>query len=77
MLGLHAGVQEDGAIYAVRNGMAWRLPAASGTPSALALDARGRVWATLLNGWGVARLNDCGKLAAALALTTLRPTGLI
>ncbi|MFT7040874.1 MAG: streptogramin lyase [Paracoccaceae bacterium] len=48
----HAGVQEDDAIYAVRNGMAWRLPAALGTPSALALDARGRVWATLLDGWG-------------------------
>lgn len=77
---LYAVAEAEGTIHALRKGaparLLSRIPAASGAPSAVAVDVEGRVWAALLDGWGVVRLTEFGDVDATLALPVPRPTGL-
>lgn len=77
---LYAAASAQRTVHALRVGaparLLARLPAACGAPSALAADVEGRVWVALLDGWGIARLNEFGDVDATLALPAPRPTGL-
>ncbi|MGI4955074.1 MAG: IclR family transcriptional regulator domain-containing protein [Janthinobacterium lividum] len=53
-----------------------RLPAGGGRPAALAVDAEGRAWAALRDGWSVARLTADGDVERVFPLPVPRPTGL-
>jgi sugar lactone lactonase YvrE len=53
-----------------------RIARASGEPRALALDADGRLWVALWDGWSVARIDENGEIDRILALPVPRPTGL-
>lgn len=72
---------ERGILYAGRPDSARmrvlsRIPAASGQPRALALDASNRLWVALHDGWAVARLDADGEFAETIPLPIPRPTGL-
>lgn len=70
-----------GIVYTVGSGRSGfrifsRIPAASGRPSALAVDTADHVWVALDQGWAVARLDESGEFARTIALPVPRPTGL-
>lgn len=53
-----------------------RMPAASGRPRSCTLDAAGRLWVALTNGWSVARIDELGEIAERLPVPVPNPTGL-
>lgn len=77
---LYAADPSRHAVYVLGAGRAprllTRLPAVSGEPRGLAVDAGGRVWIALDGGWCVSRLNADGEVDRVMALPVPRPTGL-
>lgn len=76
-----AACSARGIVYASDEGRSTmrvfsRIPAASGRPSGLAVDARGALWVALDAGWAVVRLDASGEFAATRPLPVPRPTGL-
>jgi DNA-binding IclR family transcriptional regulator/sugar lactone lactonase YvrE len=78
---LFAVASEEGTVHRLEPGRAAalllaRLPPGSGRPSGLAVDAEGRVWTALCDGWSVARLGPEGEVDRLLPLPVPRPTDL-
>lgn len=77
---LYAAVPGRGLIYSLSDDSAPRILAriskASGEPRGLAVDAEGRLWVSLYDGWSVARLTTEGEIERVIALPVPRPTGL-
>lgn len=76
-----AAVPEAGAVFRLEPGRArvWllaRLPAGSGRPAGLAVDAEGAPWLALEGGWAVARLGPEGEVERLLPLPVPAPTDL-
>ncbi|MBB4199465.1 DNA-binding IclR family transcriptional regulator/sugar lactone lactonase YvrE [Rhodoblastus sphagnicola] len=53
-----------------------RIARGSGEPRGIALDADGRPWVALWDGWSLAQLDEVGEISGVLALPVPRPTGL-
>jgi DNA-binding IclR family transcriptional regulator/sugar lactone lactonase YvrE len=53
-----------------------RIPRVSGEPRGLAVDAAGRLWVALYDGWSIARLSPEGEVERVTALPVPRPTGI-
>jgi IclR family transcriptional regulator, acetate operon repressor len=53
-----------------------RIPRVSGEPRGLAVDATGRLWVALYDGWSIARLSPEGEFDRITALPVPRPTGI-
>ena len=52
------------------------IPRVSGEPRGLAVEATGRLWVALYDGWTIARLSPEGEVDRIMALPVPRPTGI-
>ena len=78
---LYAADAERGVVLALeartrRQRLFARIPKVSGTPVGLAVDAEGRPWVALRDGWSVARLDADGEVDHVTALPVPCPTAL-
>ncbi|BCP52366.1 hypothetical protein K32_09830 [Kaistia sp. 32K] len=78
---LYASVPQRGLIYSLTQAspnprILARISKASGEPHGLAVDADGRLWVALYDGWSIARLTHVGEIDHVIALPVPRPTGL-
>jgi IclR family acetate operon transcriptional repressor len=78
---LYAADPARGTIYVFRCGtrtprILTRIPRVSGEPRGLAVDANGRLWTVLYDGWSIARLSIEGEFDRVMALPVPRPTGI-
>jgi DNA-binding IclR family transcriptional regulator/sugar lactone lactonase YvrE len=78
---LYAADGQRGIIHELRRGHATprilaRITRGSGQPRGLGVDADGRLWVALWDGWSIAQLDESGEIGRILALPVPRPTGL-
>lgn len=78
---LYAADGQRGIIYELRTGhsaprILARITRGSGQPRGLGIDADGRLWVALWDGWSIAQLDESGEIGRVLALPVPRPTGL-
>ena len=78
---LYAADPGRGVIYSLQAGsrsarILTRIPRVSGEPRGLAVDALGRLWIALYDGWSIARLTPEGEIDDLVALPIPRPAGL-
>jgi IclR family transcriptional regulator, acetate operon repressor len=78
---LYAADPARGTIYILQCGartprILTRIPRVSGEPRGLAIDASGRLWTVLYDGWSIARLSSEGEFDRVTALPVPRPTGI-
>jgi DNA-binding IclR family transcriptional regulator/sugar lactone lactonase YvrE len=78
---LYAADSARGTIYALQAGtraprVLNRIPRVSGEPRGLAVEATGRLWVALYDGWSIARLSPEGEVDRITALPVPRPTGI-
>ncbi|ANY84054.1 hypothetical protein BB934_37990 (plasmid) [Microvirga ossetica] len=78
---LYGADPSKGTIYALQTGnrtpkILSRIPRVSGEPRGLAVDASGRLWVALYDGWSIVRLSPEGEFDRVLGLPVPRPTGI-
>jgi sugar lactone lactonase YvrE len=78
---LYAADPARGTIYVLQCGgrtprILTRIPRVSGEPRGLTVDANGRLWIVLYDGWSIARLSVEGEFDRVIALPVPRPTGI-
>jgi sugar lactone lactonase YvrE len=78
---LYATDSSRGTVYILQVGtraprILNRIPRVSGEPRGLAVDATGRLWVALYDGWSIARLSPEGEFDRITALPVPRPTGI-
>lgn len=52
------------------------IPKAAGTPGAMAVDAAGKLWVAMSDGWSILKLDENGDIVRTIAIPVPHPTGI-